>query len=46
MEAFAKLSKIDDEKLKQRYSDSLLEYCKLDTLPMVKVLEKLKECVR
>ena len=46
MEAFANLSKIDDVKLKQRYRDSLLEYCKLDTLAMVKVLEKLRECVR
>ncbi|WP_228198788.1 DUF2779 domain-containing protein [Aliarcobacter skirrowii] len=46
MEAFANLSKIDDVKLKQRYRDSLLEYCKLDTLAMVKILEKLKECVR
>ncbi len=46
MEAFANLSKIDDEKLKQRYRDSLLEYCKLDTLAMVKILEKLKECVK
>jgi hypothetical protein len=43
MEAFANLSKIDDDKLKQRYRDSLLEYCKLDTLAMVKILEKLKE---
>ena len=43
MEAFANLSKIDDVKLKQRYRDSLLEYCKLDTLAMVKILEKLKE---
>ena len=46
MEAFANLSKIDDEVLKQRYRDSLLEYCKLDTLAMVKILEKLKESVR
>jgi hypothetical protein len=46
MEAFANLSKIEDVELKQRYRDSLLEYCKLDTLAMVKVLEKLKECVR
>ncbi|WP_390881672.1 DUF2779 domain-containing protein [Aliarcobacter cryaerophilus] len=46
MEAFANLSKIEDEKLKQRYRDSLLEYCKLDTLAMVKILEKLKESVR
>ena len=46
MEAFANLSKIDDIELKQRYRDSLLEYCKLDTLAMVKILNKLKECVR
>jgi hypothetical protein len=46
METFANLSKIDDVKLKQRYRDSLLEYCKLDTLAMVKILNKLKECVR
>ena len=46
LEAFANLSKIDDEALKQRYRDSLLEYCKLDTLAMVKILEKLKESVR
>lgn len=43
MEAFANLSKIEDIELKQRYRASLLEYCKLDTLAMVKVLEKLKE---
>ena len=46
MEAFANLSKIEDVKLKQRYRDSLLEYCKLDTLAMVKILNKLKESVR
>ncbi|WP_409410380.1 DUF2779 domain-containing protein, partial [Aliarcobacter cryaerophilus] len=46
MEAFANLSNITDEELKQRYRDSLLEYCKLDTLAMVKILEKLKESVR
>lgn len=39
--------KIEDEKLKQRYRDSLLEYCNLDTLlVMTKVLEKLRERVR
>ena len=43
MEAFANLSNITDEELKQRYRDSLLEYCKLDTLAMVKILEKLRE---
>ncbi|MGH2308137.1 DUF2779 domain-containing protein (plasmid) [Arcobacter cryaerophilus gv. pseudocryaerophilus] len=45
MEAFANFSNITDEKLKQRYRDSLLEYCKLDTLAMVKILEKLRESV-
>lgn len=43
MDAFANLSNITDEELKQRYRDSLLEYCKLYTLSMVKVLEKLRE---
>lgn len=42
MEAFASLSNINDLKLKQRYRDWLLEYCKLDTLIMVKILEKLR----
>lgn len=46
MEAFANLSKIDDIELKQRYRNSLLEYCKLDTLAMVKVLGKLKESIK
>ena len=44
MNAFAKLSQMDiDEKQKTR--KALLEYCKLDTLAMVKVLKKLKEVV-
>jgi len=42
MNVFANMSKLDeDEKLKLR--TSLLEYCKLDTLAMVKILNKLKE---
>ena len=42
MSAFANMSKLgDDEKEKMR--NSLLEYCKLDTLAMVRVLGKLKE---
>lgn len=44
MQTFARLSKMDDDE-KQEYRKALLEYCKLDTLAMVKVLEKLKECV-
>lgn len=46
MQAYVNLSKIENEDEKQRYRDSLLEYCKLDTLAMVKILEKLRECVR
>lgn len=42
MQTFAKLSKMDDE-TKEQYRKALLEYCKLDTLAMVKVLNKLKE---
>ncbi len=39
MESFANLSNITDKKLKQRYRNSLLEYCKLITLAIVKILE-------
>lgn len=42
MNAFANMSKLDDvEKIKIR--NSLLEYCKLDTLAMVEILRKLKK---
>ncbi|AXH15179.1 phosphomethylpyrimidine kinase [Malaciobacter mytili LMG 24559] len=44
MNAFENLSKLDDEE-KQKIRTSLLEYCKLDTLAMVKVLEKLRNIV-
>lgn len=41
MNAFASMDKLkDDDKIKLR--TSLLEYCKLDTLAMVKILDKLK----
>ena len=42
MNAFANLYKLDDSE-KQKVRKSLLEYCKLDTLAMVKILEKLRE---
>ena len=32
-----------DEPTKKAYRNALLAYCKLDTLAMVKTLEKLKE---
>ena len=41
MNAFANLSKLD-EVSEEKMKTSLLEYCKLDTLAMVKILEKLK----
>lgn len=44
MQTFARLSKMDDA-TKGQYRKALLEYCKLDTLAMVNVLEKLKEIV-
>ncbi|MAC82769.1 MAG: phosphomethylpyrimidine kinase [Arcobacter sp.] len=42
MNAFANMSKIEEDE-KQKMRTSLLEYCKLDTLAMVKILERLKE---
>ncbi len=41
MNAFANLSKLNEEE-KQKMRTSLLEYCKLDTLAMVKILDVLK----
>ncbi len=41
MNAFARLGSLDDEE-KQKLRNSLLEYCKLDTLAMVKILDILK----
>ena len=40
MQTFANLPKMDDE-TRKAYRNALLEYCKLDTLAMVKVLKKL-----
>jgi len=42
MNAFAKMEKME-EKEKQQMRTALIEYCKLDTLAMVKILGKLKE---
>ena len=41
MNAFANMSKMQENE-KQEMRTSLIEYCKLDTLAMVKILEKLK----
>ncbi|MBF0275793.1 MAG: DUF2779 domain-containing protein [Nitrospinae bacterium] len=43
--AYAKLSRIDNKEEIERLSKGLLEYCKLDTFAMVKILEKLYEIV-
>ena len=45
MQTFASLPNMDEE-IREAYRNALLGYCKLDTLAMVKVWEKLKECVR
>lgn len=45
MESYASLHLMSEEQRKA-YREALLKYCHLDTLAMVKVLEKLKEAVR
>jgi len=44
MQTFANLPYMNEE-TRKAYRNALLEYCKLDTLAMVKVLEKLKESI-
>ena len=46
MQTYAKLAQMEDKKEVARLREALLRYCELDTLAMVKVLEKLKESVR
>ena len=45
MSAFPRLKQMS-EKERESYRAALLEYCKLDTLAMLKVLEKLREVAR
>jgi len=45
MLVYAKLATIDDKDEIERQRESLLRYCELDTLAMVKILEKLREIV-
>lgn len=45
MEAFPALKSMDESE-REAYRKALLEYCKLDTLAMVKVLGKLREAVK
>jgi hypothetical protein len=42
MQAFAMLGEMTDKDLIRRYRESLLSYCELDTLAMVKILKVLK----
>ncbi len=42
MNAFANMSKLEDSE-KEKMREAFLAYCKLDTLAMVRVLEKLRE---
>lgn len=46
MQTYAKLAHIKDKEEVARLRESLLKYCELDTMAMVKVLERLKESVR
>ena len=45
MNIYPKLTNMPQEQ-RDRYRNALLKYCELDTLAMVKVLEKLKESVK
>ena len=45
MSIYQKLAKANDLEVISRYKSSLIEYCKLDTFAMVKILEKLKRNV-
>ncbi|HID92471.1 MAG TPA: DUF2779 domain-containing protein [bacterium (Candidatus Stahlbacteria)] len=42
MQTYAKLANMEDEQEVARLRESLLRYCELDTMAMVKILEKLK----
>jgi len=46
MDTYPKLHLLDDTEEVEKLRNALLEYCKLDTLAMVKVLEKLKESIK
>lgn len=46
MQTFAILDTIEDKNEVKRLREALLAYCHLDTLAMVKILEKLKESVK
>jgi hypothetical protein len=45
MNIYKKLEEASDLEEISRYKSSLLEYCKLDTYAMVKILEQLKQII-
>jgi len=46
MQTYAKLAHLEDKEEVARLREALLRYCKLDTLAMVKILEKLKISIK
>ena len=45
MSIYKKLAEADHLEMIIRYRSSLIEYCKLDTYAIVKILEKLRQCI-
>ena len=45
MGTYANLHKVKDPKEKQAIRESLLAYCKLDTLAMIKIWQRLKDVI-
>jgi hypothetical protein len=43
IDAYFAMNQLSDQKEIERMRRDLLEYCKLDTLAMVKILERLRE---
>jgi hypothetical protein len=46
MQAFAALGDMTDQEQVRKYRDSLIEYCKLDTYAMVRILNNLKVLIK
>jgi len=46
MQTYAKLAHMEDKEEVAQLREALLRYCELDTMAMVKILEKLKESVK
>lgn len=45
MQSFENMQNMS-QNIQEQYRKALLEYCKLDTLAMVKILKHLEECVK